>query len=124
MNLKERLESLSDNQVEIARVAGVSKQAVSNWIARNSISASAAKKLSRHYKVSLDWIMSDNSDKKERNSTIKIELEQIKRLIPSATPRSRAVLEEMQTMIDEGIEITEQEKTIIISVLDSVRKRT
>ena len=55
-NLQDRLNLLNDNQTMIASIAGVSKQAVTNWIFRNSIPMSRAKKLAKFYEVSIDWI--------------------------------------------------------------------
>ena len=55
--LKERLKQLGKNQQEIADKAGVSKQAVTNWIKRNALSRESAERLADAYKVSLDWLL-------------------------------------------------------------------
>lgn len=50
-------------------------------------------------------------------------LDDISSAIESASPRSTAILNEMNHLINEGIELSEQEESIIRSILDSVKKR-
>ncbi len=50
--------SLCDSKVELARVAGVSKQSVTNWVNRDSISKKAAERIATHYDVGLEWVLS------------------------------------------------------------------
>lgn len=47
-NLNERLASLGATNVELADISGVTKQSVTNWIARDSLSKKAAERLAKH----------------------------------------------------------------------------
>lgn len=60
--LKERLLSLEDNQTILADVAGVTKQAVTNWFYRDSISKRGARRIADYYKVSIGWVISGNTN--------------------------------------------------------------
>jgi phage repressor protein C with HTH and peptisase S24 domain len=73
MKLSERLSSLGPNNVELAEIAGVSKQSVTNWIARDSISKKGAERLAKHFGVSMEWLLTgDNIEtgKTERSNVI------------------------------------------------------
>lgn len=54
--LKLKFKALDATYEQIGNVAGVGKQAVSNWIVAESIPSNAAIKVAKHYKVSLDWL--------------------------------------------------------------------
>lgn len=50
-------------------------------------------------------------------------LDDINSAIAVSSPRSTAVLNQVNHLIDEGIELSEQEESIIKSILDSVKRR-
>lgn len=56
-NLNERLASLGATNVELADISGVTKQSVTNWIARDSLSKKAAERLAKHFSVSMEWLL-------------------------------------------------------------------
>jgi SOS-response transcriptional repressor LexA len=56
--LNERLMSLCSSKTELARIAGVGKQSVTNWVSRNSISKKGAERIAAHFNVSLEWVLS------------------------------------------------------------------
>jgi phage repressor protein C with HTH and peptisase S24 domain len=64
MKLSERLSSLGSNNVELAEIAGVSKQSVTNWIARDSLSKKGAERLAKHFDVSMEWLLTGEQSKK------------------------------------------------------------
>lgn len=53
--LKIKLQTL-DTYERIGAVVPVSKQAVGNWVANNSLPSHAAIKIAEHYNISLDWL--------------------------------------------------------------------
>ncbi|MCW7549228.1 helix-turn-helix domain-containing protein [Photorhabdus sp. APURE] len=59
-----RLNELMDQQgiskADMARIAGVSPQAVNNWFNRGDIGKRSAQKLAQYVGVSVDWILGDN----------------------------------------------------------------
>lgn len=60
--LKTKFKELGATYDQIGKAAGVKKQAVSNWVAAESLPSNAAIKICRHYDVTLDWLY-DNEDK-------------------------------------------------------------
>jgi SOS-response transcriptional repressor LexA len=62
MTLNERLMSLCDSKIKLAEIAGVSKQSVTNWIARDSISKKAAERIAKHFNIGLEWLLCGSGD--------------------------------------------------------------
>ncbi|WP_338885358.1 helix-turn-helix domain-containing protein [Xenorhabdus sp. TH1] len=111
-----RLNELMDQQgiskADMARIAGVSPQAVNNWFNRGDIGKRSAQKLAQHAGVSVDWILGDSdvdgpNDTPERplSPREKILLELFNELPDSEADQLLKTLEEKKryydTLLDE-----------------------
>lgn len=63
------------------------------------------------------------NSKQKHGSLEKLSIDDLKESIAASSPRTTAMLNQMSQLIDEGIELSEQEESIIKSILDSVKKR-
>ncbi|CDH06719.1 Phage transcriptional regulator [Xenorhabdus bovienii str. oregonense] len=58
--LNELMEQQGISKADMARIAGVSPQAVNNWFNRGDVGKRSAQKLAQFAGVSVDWILGDN----------------------------------------------------------------
>lgn len=72
-NIKERIRILIDavgSQAELGRIAGVTPQAVTGWIARGSIGRRSAEKIAEHTGFELEWILTGKGPKVEEEANL------------------------------------------------------
>ncbi len=127
-NLNERLLSLCDSKVEIADVARVSKQSVTNWVTRDSISKKAAERLAKHFNINMEWLLTGQGEKskagKQAEENTNSLLDQLNKAMPSATPRTAKLIIECQRLANrkQG-DLTEQELNLFLSVLAVIKEK-
>jgi transcriptional regulator with XRE-family HTH domain len=112
-----RLNELMDQQgiskADMARIAGVSPQAVNNWFNRGDIGKRSAQKLAQHAGISVDWILG-NDDVDGPNG------------IPerSLSPRERILLELFNELpaseADQLLKTLEEKKRYYDTLLDEL----
>ncbi|WP_261369303.1 helix-turn-helix domain-containing protein [Yersinia mollaretii] len=82
--LNQLIEQNGISKAEMARIAGVTSQAVNNWFKRGDIGKRSAQKVAAKLGVSVDWILGESDDLSPKSSA---------RTDSNLTPKERILLE-------------------------------
>ncbi|HDL6936520.1 TPA: helix-turn-helix domain-containing protein [Yersinia enterocolitica] len=82
--LNQLIEQNGISKAEMARIAGVTSQAVNNWFKRGDIGKKSAQKIAAKMGVSVDWILGESDNLSPSNPT---------RTESTLTPKEKILLE-------------------------------
>ncbi|EPV3118261.1 helix-turn-helix domain-containing protein [Yersinia alsatica] len=82
--LNQLIEQNGISKAEMARIAGVTSQAVNNWFKRGDIGKKSAQKIAAKMGVSVDWILGESDNLSPNNPT---------RAESALTPKEKILLE-------------------------------
>ncbi|MBS4050761.1 MAG: helix-turn-helix transcriptional regulator [Methylomonas sp.] len=64
--LRKRLDAINVSYAELADTAGVTPQAVTNWVKRDTMGRTSAERICSRYGLSMDWLLRDKGPMRAR----------------------------------------------------------